>query len=114
MTADAANATAEVRRSFNGDYSPLYQLAYMMGGRAAEEMVFHGPTTGAGDTEYVVDVTGLTAPGVIDGAMDGDSFLAYVEQSLVPTLTPGDIVIRDGTPPASAPAPAGHFLDRAL
>jgi hypothetical protein len=29
-------------------------------------------------------------------------------------LQPGDIVIRDGTPPASAPAPAGHFLDRAL
>jgi hypothetical protein len=29
-------------------------------------------------------------------------------------LQPGDIVIRGGTPPASAPAPAGHFLDRAL
>jgi Flagellar hook-length control protein FliK len=29
-------------------------------------------------------------------------------------LTPGDIVIRDGTPPQSQPAPAGHFLDRAL
>ena len=29
-------------------------------------------------------------------------------------LTPGDIVVRDGTPPQSAPAPAGHFLDRAL
>jgi uncharacterized protein (DUF885 family) len=26
------NATAEVRRSFAGDYGPLYQLAYMMGG----------------------------------------------------------------------------------
>jgi hypothetical protein len=29
-------------------------------------------------------------------------------------LQPGDIVIRNGTPPQSAPAPAGHFLDRAL
>jgi hypothetical protein len=29
-------------------------------------------------------------------------------------LQPGDIVIRDGAPPPSAPAPAGHFLDRAL
>ena len=29
-------------------------------------------------------------------------------------LVPGDIVIRDGTPPQSQPAPAGHFLDRAL
>jgi hypothetical protein len=29
-------------------------------------------------------------------------------------LQPGDIVIRDGTPPQSQPAPAGHFVDRAL
>jgi uncharacterized protein (DUF885 family) len=29
---ERANATAEVRRSFNGSYAPLYQLAYMMGG----------------------------------------------------------------------------------
>lgn len=40
-------------------------------------------------------VTGLTAPGVLDGPMDGESFLAYVEQILVPTLTPGDIVVAD-------------------
>ena len=26
------NALAEVRRSFSGDYGPLYQMAYMMGG----------------------------------------------------------------------------------
>jgi Flagellar hook-length control protein FliK len=29
-------------------------------------------------------------------------------------LKSGDIVIRDGAPPQAAPAPAGHFLDRAL
>lgn len=40
-------------------------------------------------------VTGLTAPGVFDGAIDGPSFLAYVEQILVPTLRPGDRVIAD-------------------
>lgn len=28
---DRHTATGEVRRSFNGDYSPLYQVAYMMG-----------------------------------------------------------------------------------
>jgi len=39
--------------------------------------------------------TGLTAPGVIDGAMDGDSFLAYIHQILVPTLAVGDLVIAD-------------------
>lgn len=29
---ERANARAEVRRSFNGSYSPLYQVAYMIGG----------------------------------------------------------------------------------
>jgi uncharacterized protein (DUF885 family) len=29
---ERANATAEVRRSFNGSYPPLYQAAYMLGG----------------------------------------------------------------------------------
>ncbi len=38
---------------------------------------------------------GMTAPMVLDGAMHGAAFLAYVEQVLVPTLTPGDIVIMD-------------------
>ena len=36
-------------------------------------------------------IDGVTAPYVIDGAMDGLSFLAYVEQVLVPTLKKGDI-----------------------
>ena len=40
-------------------------------------------------------VTGLTAPGVFDGAIDGESFRAYIEQILVPTLQPSDIVIAD-------------------
>ena len=40
-------------------------------------------------------VTGLTAPGVFDGAIDGESFRAYIEQILVPTLQPGDIVMAD-------------------
>lgn len=38
---------------------------------------------------------GLTAPLVVDGAMNGDIFRAYVEQVLAPTLKPGDIVILD-------------------
>jgi transposase len=37
----------------------------------------------------------LTAPCVIDGPMNGDAFIAYVEQILVPTLKPGDIVVMD-------------------
>ena len=37
----------------------------------------------------------ITAPCVFDGPINGESFLRYVEQFLVPTLKPGDIVIMD-------------------
>ena len=37
----------------------------------------------------------LTAPCVFDGPINGACFKAYVEQALVPTLRPGDIVILD-------------------
>lgn len=40
-------------------------------------------------------VGGLTAPLVIDGAINGDLFVAYVEQVLVPALRPGDVVVMD-------------------
>jgi transposase len=42
--------------------------------------------------------TGFTAPLVIDGAMNGSIFLAYVEQMLAPTLSAGDFVIMDNLP----------------
>lgn len=37
----------------------------------------------------------MVAPCVIDGAINGDIFLAYVEQFLVPMLRPGFTVIMD-------------------
>lgn len=40
-------------------------------------------------------LTGLTAPMVLDGPMNGDAFKAYVEQVLAPTLKPGDIIVMD-------------------
>jgi transposase len=40
-------------------------------------------------------LTGLGAPAVFDGPIDSPSFLAYVEQVLVPTLRPGDVVVLD-------------------
>jgi transposase len=38
---------------------------------------------------------GLVAPCVFDGAINGEAFLAYVEQVLAPTLASGDIVVMD-------------------
>lgn len=40
-------------------------------------------------------INGLTAPYVFDGAMDGLSFLTYIEQVLAPTLRKRDIVFMD-------------------
>jgi len=41
---------------------------------------------------------GMTAPFVIEGAMNGSTFLAYVKQCLVPTLRRGEIVLMDNLP----------------
>lgn len=37
----------------------------------------------------------LVAPWVVNGAMDGEAFAAYIETQLAPTLEPGDVVILD-------------------
>src|SRR5262249_26248193 len=37
----------------------------------------------------------LGAAAVFDGAIDADSFQAYIDQILVPTLRPGDVVVLD-------------------
>jgi len=39
--------------------------------------------------------TGIVAPMLIKGAMNGEAFLAYIEQCLVPTLKRKDIVVVD-------------------
>jgi hypothetical protein len=40
----------------------------------------------------------LVAPVLLDIPMDGKHFLAYVEQILIPELTPGDVVVIDNLP----------------
>ena len=52
--------------------------------------------------------TGMVAPLVIDGPINGEWFEAYVAQVLVPTLKPGD-VIATGTP-SGVGAPYGGRL----
>jgi transposase len=43
-------------------------------------------------------LNGLAVPMVLDGPMNGDAFLAYIEQVLVPELAKGDVVIMDNLP----------------
>ena len=48
--------------------------------------------------------TEIVAPTVIKGAMNGEAFLAYIEQCLVPTLKRRDVVVIDNVPFHKAPA----------
>lgn len=57
-------------------------------------------------------LSGMTAPMVLDGAMNGAAFLAYVEQVLVPTLRPGEMVVMDNLP-AHKPAAVRAAIERA-
>ncbi len=40
-------------------------------------------------------LSGMVAPMVLDGPINGAAFQAYVDQVLVPALKPGDIVVMD-------------------
>ena len=42
--------------------------------------------------------SGIAAPMILDGAMDGDMFTAYVTHVLLKELRPGDVVIMDNLP----------------
>ena len=70
-----------------------------LGGRApvGERLVAHIPHGHYQTSTLIaaVRLAGARAPWLFDGAMDGELFLAWVRQGLVPTLQPGDWVIMD-------------------
>lgn len=41
---------------------------------------------------------GLTAPLVLDGPMNREAFLVYIDKVLGPSLRPGDIIVIDNLP----------------
>jgi transposase len=43
-------------------------------------------------------LSGMTAPWVLDGPMDGEAFRVYVQQVLGPSLKRGDVVVLDNLP----------------
>jgi flagellar hook-length control protein FliK len=92
--AEAAKRTWQARFSLNVEPAgPVHALISLTGDRTSVRMWAERPQTAAQ----------LRA-----GATELTKALSQAE------LTPGDIVIREGTPPQTAPARAGHFLDRAL
>ena len=45
-----------------------------------------------------IGIKGIVAAMVLDGPINREAFLAYIEQFLMPVLKPGDIVIMDNLP----------------
>ena len=91
---EAAKRTWQARFSLNVEPAgPVHALISLTGDRTSVRMWAERPQTAAQ----------LRA-----GATELSQALSQAE------LTPGDIVIREGAPPQTAPAKAGHFLDRAL
>ena len=68
-------------------------------GRAlcGERLVCHAPFGHWKTTTFLAGLrlSGLTAPLVIDGAVNGAVFVSYLQQHLAPTLNAGDILIMD-------------------
>jgi transposase len=62
-----------------------------------QRLVAYAPHGHWKTTTFVVALReeGLTAPMVLDGAMNGKAFLAYVRQVLMPTLQRDDLVVLD-------------------
>ena len=65
-----------------------------------ERLVSHVPQ---GERKTITFIAGLrhnrmTAPMVIERAMDGPAFLSYIKECLGPTLKPGDTVVMDHCP----------------
>lgn len=55
---------------------------------------------------------GLIAPWIIEGAMDGKAFDAYVRTQLAPVLSPGDVVILDNLNVHKSPRAASALAER--
>src|ERR1700742_4707657 len=65
-----------------------------------ERVVASAPLAGWQAVTFVGALTagGLVAPWALEGAMNGEWFLAYVEQVLAPALRPGMVVVMDNLP----------------
>ncbi|MCI0437374.1 MAG: DUF885 domain-containing protein [Gemmatimonadetes bacterium] len=76
---ERANAEAEVRRSFEGNYAPLYQVAYMIGGMQFrslyDELVTSGKMT-EGEYHDAVLQGGVMPVAMVRARLDGDIALA--------------------------------------
>jgi transposase len=81
-------------------------MARIMGRGPQGERVVGSVPGGHWDTITLVaglTVRGIVAPFTCEGAMDGPTFVGYIEQCLAPTLKRGHVVIMDNLPAHRVP-----------
>jgi transposase len=86
------------RSSFSTRPAPPPTWSAAMAGRPRASACFDAALHGHWrTTTFVAGLrsTGLIAPLVLDGPITGEAFRAHVEQMLVPSLSPGDVVVMD-------------------
>ncbi len=68
--------------------------------KCSERLVGRAPHGHWKTTTFVAGLrnNAITAPYVIDRPMNGEIFLAWLEQALIPTLAKGDVVVMDNLP----------------
>src|SRR5271166_423352 len=83
-----------------GSTSPLEKYSQQILALRGERLFADAPMGHWETVTFIAGLrqTGIVAPMLIKGAMNGDAFLAYVEQCLAPTLKRGDIVVADNVP----------------
>jgi len=91
-----------VKRLVFIDETYLNTKMFRLRGRALRGQRCHGhvPFGHWHTTSFIAGlrINELTAPMILKGPIDGESFAAYVEQFLAPTLSKGDIIIMDNLP----------------
>lgn len=82
--------------------------------RRGERVRDHAPFRHAGTQTFIAGLhyDGLVAPWVIDGAMDGPAFEAWVETQLAPTLRKGEVVIADNLKVHKSPKAAAILREK--
>jgi len=68
--------------------------------KCSERLIGRAPQGHWKTTTFVAGLrnNAITAPYVVDRPMNGEIFLAWLEQALIPTLAEGDIVVMDNLP----------------
>lgn len=83
---------------FLDESSVNLSLTRLYGRAAPDQRVVESTPQPSGPTPTtlaVLGVTGITAPLVVPGAVNGNIFYGYIEQCVVPTLTAGDVLFMD-------------------